>query len=726
MGVTVTNRTPANGVTVDPGSRTLYLAAQVESDETIIGTNLLYRRNGGSWVQSYQERNSQSVAVSKAITVYAGDVIEWYVIISWIKTAEPGTIYIYYAPTWTLYGRNDTTPPVISNLSPSGGDVAPGGDGVVFSCQVSDNYKLSRVELYIDGVLERTWDTTASSLAPSHAKKLALGAHSFYFWARDSFGNTTTSPTVNFTVVNGAPEPPSGDISVNGQTGSVEVANLGSVLVEWPAFLDGNPEDTLTYDLEERVAGGSWSVYASGLTGTSTYWTPNLGLGQVELRVRAYDGTAYSDYLVRTGITVVSSQSPNTPTLNAPSGTPWREGERRTISWTPASPEHPEGLPVTYRLQFSAQGDFTDAVEIASGLTGTSYDWTLPTSLVDSDITTCKIRLRAEDQYAKVSDWSVSDAFTVLENACPTISVVDPTSEGYAAGNEPYLVFEVDDTDSGDKLHVELELSLLPTFSGATSANSADDQTGWEQSTAPYTTWTSVPSEGVSPGCRVRWKAGPLRYDFYYLRARVTDGILTSDWTSPVRFLVTPSGEAPLTCTIGESSYHIANLRVTERTGGEPSPLEFDVSLNEYLAAPIACGAPVSIALCIEDLSRTWNATVESIKSQGGVVHVYCLQDDAYLSRKVVAGDYTSDDVGVNLAAMIDDYGAPLDSSGIDTTLDVEAPIAGEYRSLAAHLAEWAEIVGAVFWVDSTGSVHFVKSDELPEPEYILYEPFEV
>jgi len=180
-----------------------------------------------------------------------------------------------------------------------------------------------------------------------------------------------------------APTVPSGTITVNGQTGAVSVANLGAIWVSWPAFSDGNVEDTLTYTLEERAAGGAWAEVASGLSGLSYEWSPDLGLGAAELRVKASDGTTDSAYLTRTGIIIVSSQSPNAPTLTSPTGgETWREGETHDVTWTPAATEHPEGLPCTYEIQFSALGDFSDAVTITTAADDGSYPWTLSTDLV--------------------------------------------------------------------------------------------------------------------------------------------------------------------------------------------------------------------------------------------------------------------------------------------------------------------------------------------------------
>jgi len=222
----------------------------------------------------------------------------------------------------------------------------------------------------------------------------------------------------------------------------------------------------------------------------------------------------------------------------------------------------------------------------------------------------------------------------------------------------------------------------------------------------------------------MRYKSPALRYDVYFMKWRVYDGILYSEWSDPIWFRVTPGGAVPLTCTIGTDPYNIMGLKVTERTGGEASPMEFRVPLSILATKPITRGASVSIGFAIEDQARVWNGTVENLISQGAEVTVQCLQDDAYLARKLVTGDESSDDVGAILAAFVDDYGTPLASDHMDTTLGVTTAIAGQYKSLLDHLREWAQLLGLILWVDSDAEVHLVDPADMADPEYVLWEEY--
>ena len=116
---------------------------------------------------------------------------------------------------------------------------------------------------------------------------------------------------------------------------------------------------------------------------------------------------------------------------------------------------------------------------------------------------------------------------------------------------------------------------------------------------------------------------------------------------------------------------------------------------------------------------------MEATPNVGAEVTVQCVQDDAYLARKLVTGDATSADVGAILAAFVASYGAPLANDHIDTTLGVTTAISGRYLSLLDHLREWAQLLGLVLFVDSDGEVHLVARADLADPTYILAEGYE-
>jgi hypothetical protein len=99
-------------------------------------------------------------------------------------------------------GGGDTTAPSTSISAPANAATVSGVVSV--TANASDNVAVTRVEFWLDGVLQSTdttspyawsWDTTAS----------ASGAHSLVSKAYDAANNTGTSATINVTVSNGTP-----------------------------------------------------------------------------------------------------------------------------------------------------------------------------------------------------------------------------------------------------------------------------------------------------------------------------------------------------------------------------------------------------------------------------------------------------------------------------------------------------------------------------------------
>ncbi len=96
--------------------------------------------------------------------------------------------------TVTVQASGDTTPPVVSFLSPVNGDKVKGNETV--SVNATDNVAVTRVEFYADNQLVTFW-TTAPYTTKWQTTKLAKGMHTLTCVAHDAAGNTaSTSITV--------------------------------------------------------------------------------------------------------------------------------------------------------------------------------------------------------------------------------------------------------------------------------------------------------------------------------------------------------------------------------------------------------------------------------------------------------------------------------------------------------------------------------------------------
>ncbi len=729
MAITFTSRSPAAGYSITTNLVTLSATANesgyIADKNGLVVVALYWSVNGGGFqVAQVTGDYAENLSVSTTLrNLRPGDRIDWLVY------ARTDAIWDYpreaNSDTRTATVAADSSGPTLSPVTPA--DAAAGAPPVAFSVTAADDYGVESMELWVDGVKVRevlgissnaTYYDNSYTLDWS-VSGLAAGAVSWYAKATDINGNVTTLPTRTYTVTNAAPTTP------GAPTLAATVGQGGSVLVSWAASSDYNG-DALTYNLEEKYGAGAYSSVATGITSTSYVWTPSSA-GTAWLHVQANDGTAVSGWAESAQIIVVANTAPNAPTLTAPGAVTWREGETQNITWTEASPRDADGHAVTYEGEFSALGDFTDAVAIFSGVAqgSTSYAWTLATTLVAANTATCKVRIRARDIYNGISTWSTSAPFTVNENATPTITIVSPADLAVLTDSTPTITYEVTDADS-DKLHVEIEISELADFSTVVAnPNTQNDVTGWEASAHPHAVWSAFDAGGEDSGDQVRFTVqSALRYDYYYIRARVTDTLLTSAWTDTVRVLIRYSSTDPVYVTIDSTVWSVENLVVNEETGGEPSMIEFTLPTSLVVAAANAPaqGDSVTVGCNIEGTSRSWNATVEEIRYDGPYVHISCLQDDAYLSRKLATGDVASKDVGQALKDLITSYGSPLSGAGIDVTSGTTAALTGGYKSLREHFSEWTDALLRYMYVDETGDVKWVDPADLAVPAYVLTE----
>jgi subtilisin family serine protease len=127
------------------------------------------------------------------------------------KVTNPGT----GSPNRLLYSvfgsaPGDTTPPTTSITSPANGATVSGTINV--TANASDNVGVTRVELYIDGVLRGT-DTSSPYSIAWDTTTVSNGGHSLQTRAFDAAGNSGSSSTVNVTVSNGTG---GGELIVNG------------------------------------------------------------------------------------------------------------------------------------------------------------------------------------------------------------------------------------------------------------------------------------------------------------------------------------------------------------------------------------------------------------------------------------------------------------------------------------------------------------------------------
>jgi hypothetical protein len=112
-----------------------------------------------------------------------------------------------YSNTACGTAPTDTQPPTVSLTAPAQGATVS-GSAVTVSASASDNSGVAGVRFQLDGVNLNAEDTISPYSMNWNTTTAANGTHSLTAIARDTAGNTTTSPAVTITISNIAPPPP--------------------------------------------------------------------------------------------------------------------------------------------------------------------------------------------------------------------------------------------------------------------------------------------------------------------------------------------------------------------------------------------------------------------------------------------------------------------------------------------------------------------------------------
>ena len=200
----------------------------------------------------------------------------------------------------------ELTPPTVSISSPANNATASGTVSV--TANATDNVGVTRVEFYVNGVLQAT-DTATPYLYSWNSSALAAGAYTLSAKAYDAAGNVGTSANVSVTVVNDTTAPTASlTAPVNNATvsGTVPVTasasdNVGVTKVEF--YLDGA------------------LLYAGNVAPFSYSWnTASASNGSHTLSAKAYDAAGNVGQSASVTVTVsnaVTAADTTAPVLSA-------------------------------------------------------------------------------------------------------------------------------------------------------------------------------------------------------------------------------------------------------------------------------------------------------------------------------------------------------------------------------------------------------------------------
>lgn len=177
-----------------------------------------------------------------------------------------------------------------------------------------------------------------------------------------------------------------------------EITENTSITVTWGKSTDPDG-DTITYYLQRKTG---WS-YVNIYNGSSRTYTENVSSSwnTIQYRVRAYDGTDYSNYITSNVVTVVENLPPTVPSFITVPDTIKVE-ETFNISWGESI--DPENDTVTYYLERSING--SSYVSIYSGINKNYSD----TSQAGWDTISYKVRAYDGTSY---SNYKTSSIITI-------------------------------------------------------------------------------------------------------------------------------------------------------------------------------------------------------------------------------------------------------------------------------------------------------------------------
>jgi hypothetical protein len=248
--------------------------------------------------------NTDSVTVTNPA---AGD---WYIGLYGYAAYASVTLKATYSG-----GGGDTTAPTTSITAPTSGAIVSGTTTV--SASASDNVGVTKVEFYLDGVLQST-DTTSPYSWSWNTTTASNASHTLTTKAYDAAGNIGTSAGVAVTVSNATAQQLLGNTGFETGTASPWVAASGVVTNSaseaahggtWKAWMDGYGA-AHTDTLYQQVA-----IPSTITTATLTFWlhidtaetTTTTAYDTLKLQIRNSSGTVlatlvtYSNLNANTG-----------------------------------------------------------------------------------------------------------------------------------------------------------------------------------------------------------------------------------------------------------------------------------------------------------------------------------------------------------------------------------------------------------------------------------------
>jgi peptidoglycan hydrolase-like protein with peptidoglycan-binding domain len=176
------------------------------------------------------------------------------------NTASAGNITITVIRT-----PADSTPPTISITSPSASSTVTGNISITMNA--SDNVGVTRVEFYIDGILEATSTSSSPYAFSLNTQNFSVGVHTLVAKAYDAAGNVGTTPGTAITIVAPTPTVPSGLTIIGNASSSISLSwspatEVGGTIAGYQLYRGNTQIATTTFTSFTNIGLASSTSYS--------------------------------------------------------------------------------------------------------------------------------------------------------------------------------------------------------------------------------------------------------------------------------------------------------------------------------------------------------------------------------------------------------------------------------------------------------------------------------
>jgi len=290
--------------------------------------------------------------------------------------------------------------------------------------------------------------------------------------------------------------------------------------------------------------------------------------------------------------------------------------------------------------------------------------------------------------------------------AIPTVNT--PTNATETTDRLPVFDFNLTDTplNTAVKYHARVRISktiAMTTFEY--EIESKDSQTGWEYLDG---TWQAFPSGGVDPATRVRYTQQTnleYRQTYYWDVTSYDQADYGYELDPPfsIRFVLSVDGMYAL--NIGGNDYDVYSLLVEEASNGEQGYIQCEIDITDY--STIEYGDTVILGINdYEGNTEEFGGRVTYKKPTATGLTIRTIMGSGILAERVVLEDYTSQDIGAILKAIVDDYCSPLTSVNINTSLGFTTTYPATYLTPLRVFEDLRRRYGILYYVDADNDVH--------------------